>query len=327
MKYQVVDEALRDTQGLLRQAGEKRGARYESPSPILFELTNPLARFSCRGDMRESAARAAAESLYLLSGMNGSDFIWEFRGWEDPRVKNNRDKYALGPSLRFLDQRSEMVLDYHRSNALRQKGVGFTDQLAWAVELFRKDKSAKDVVIQFASIQNPAVVHNAWFRDENGKLEMMVSAGYIDNAYELLCKIVSPFALLHQIISELTEIPMGSSRFMIGCLYADQLSLPKRILSLDIPIVNMHDFQYPKSGLQLRDVDTLTSIMIEFVSRLDENSLSRANPFEGDARVQMWSDYAEIFRAWKAERLGYKTIMEQNFYHPQLRFIYKGESL
>jgi hypothetical protein len=74
-------------------------------------------------------------------------------------------------------------------------------------------------------------------------------------------------------------------------------------------------------------MDVLMSIMTEFVSRLDENSLSRANPFEGDARVQMWSDYAEIFRAWKAEKLGYKVMMEQNFFHPQLRFIYKGEAL
>jgi hypothetical protein len=79
--------------------------------------------------------------------------------------------------------------------------------------------------------------------------------------------------------------------------------------------------------LNLRDLDVLMSIMIEFVSRLDENSLGRANPFEGDDRIRLWSDYAEIFRAWKAEKLGYKIMMEQNFFHPQLRFIYKGDAL
>ncbi len=69
------------------------------------------------------------------------------------------------------------------------------------------------------------------------------------------------------------------------------------------------------------------AIMIEVVSRLDANSLGRANPFDGDDKVQMWQDYAEVFRAWKAEKLGYKIKMEQNFFHPQLRFIYKGESI
>jgi hypothetical protein len=89
----------------------------------------------------------------------------------------------------------------------------------------------------------------------------------------------------------------------------------------------MHDFRYPNGKLSLKDMDTLMSIMVEFVSRLDANSLCRANPFDGDTRIQLWHDYAEIFRAWKANKLGYQTDLEQNFFHPQLRFIYKGESL
>jgi hypothetical protein len=155
---------------------------------------------------------------------------------------------------------------------------------------------------------------------------MLVSAGYIDNA-NLLCKIVSPFAFLHQIVAELTEIPVGSCRFMIGCLYTDRVLSLQPPWGLNPPIINTQGFRYPKGGLTLRDVDTLVAIMIEFVSRLDENSLNRANPFEGDDRVQLWQDYANVFRAWKADKLGLKVTAEQNFYHPQLRFIYKGESL
>jgi hypothetical protein len=68
------------------------------------------------------------------------------------------------------------------------------------------------------------------------------------------------------------------------------------------------------------------SIMVEFVSRLDENSLNRSNPFEGDDRIQLWQDYANIFKIWKADKLGIK-INNPSFFHPQLRFIYKGETL
>jgi hypothetical protein len=327
MKYQTVGEVLRDVQVLLKRAGEKRGLRYALPSPVLFELVNPLARFSCFGGMRELAAKAVAESLYLLSGMNGGDFIREFRGEEDPGVKSYCDEYALGPALRFFDQKTETVLDYSRSNALRQKGTGFTDQLALAVDVFKKDESAKDTVIQFGSVRNSLDVHNVWLRQWNNKLEMTVTAGYVDAVTEMYCKILSPFAFLHQIISDLTGIPAGSLRFVIGGLYADYLPQLETGGGFSTPVINTHDFQYPKGGLTLRDVDTLISIVIEFASRLDENSLGRANPFEGDDRVLLWSDIAEVLRAWKAEKLGYKIAMEQNFYHPQLRFIYKGETL
>jgi hypothetical protein len=67
--------------------------------------------------------------------------------------------------------------------------------------------------------------------------------------------------------------------------------------------------------------------MQEFTGRLDEKSLSRANPYEGDSRVQFWSDMAEIFRANKAEKLGYKIDSESVFYHPQLKYIYKGVTI
>jgi hypothetical protein len=268
-------------------------------------------------------AQSAAESLYLLSGMNGTDFIYMFRGWEDLKKTHPKDVNALGPELRFQGQATENVLDYRRSNALRQKGSGFKDQLALAIQIL-KNRNAREVVIQFASIQNSLEVHNAWFYINNAKLDMLISAGSVEGDHDLSCKIISPFAFLHQIVSDLTNIPMGSSRFMIGRIYS---SGKNTILGGKSPIVNMYDFKYPNGGLSLHDVDALMSIMVEFVERLDENNLMRANPFERDDRVMLWSDYAEVFRAWKAEQLGFQINMEQNFYHPQLRFIYKGETV
>jgi len=328
MKYQTVDEILRDTQGLLIQNHDSRKdpGCTELPAPILFELANPMARFSCNADNKKFVADSVAESLYLVSGMNGTDFIYPFR--QERGLTENVKKYekALGTELRFQGQKSENVLDYRKSNSLRQRSIGFTDQLARTVEIL---KSRKDygTVIQFSSIENPLIVHYAWFRVNYGRLDMLISAGDVDDFTELYSYIIAPFTFLQQIISELTNIPMGSARFMIGHLYSSSLTHPKFLRSLKIPIINTHDFQYPESGLTLRDVDTLISIMVEFVERLDENSLNRANPFDGDDRVQLWQDYAEVFRAWKAEQLNYKVKMEQNFYHPQLRFIYRGETV
>ena len=336
MKYQSIDEIERDTQGLLLHNLDKQGPGHnELSSPIIIELADPMARFPCLAEDRKFVADSAAESLYMLSGMNSNDFIWEFRGLKDasesgytnPAQAKHYDKYKIGSHLRF-QEKHKFILDYQRTIALRQSGpMDYTDQLAVAIDILKKNKEDGSVVLQFGALLEPLVVHSVWLHIENGKLEMLVSAGKIDNFYELPCKIVAPFAFLHQIISELSDVPMGSSRFMIGCLYTSVLTHPRFLRFSNSPIINTHSFRYPYGNLSLRDVDTVMSIMLEFVARLDENSLVRANPFEGDDRVQMWSDYAEVFRAWKAEKLGYKIQMEQNFYHPQLRFIYKGETV
>ena len=319
MVYQNIDEVMRDTNELLSLS-----KKHELSTPIMFEIANPMARFSCIENNRESVAMSAMESLYLLSGMNGSDFLGEFLNIREPK-KNYRYEFSYGPQLRFNGQTSDVILDYYNSNAFRRSGRGYTDQLAIAIDAFKENKSTQGVIMQFASTVKPLAVHSVWFYNKNGKLEMLLSAGGTDNYYILPNKILAPFMFIHQLISELVDIPLGSSRFVIGSLYNSKIQQDQK--KHNFPIINMHNFQYPKGGMTLRDIDTLMSIMVEFVSRLDENSLGRANPFENDNRVQLWSDYAEVFRAWKAEKLGYKIQMEQNFFHPQLRFIFKGEAV
>ena len=330
VKYQNVDEILYDTEALLDHSGVQQDKWTKTlSSPIMFELSDPMARFSCIPKLREfSTANAISESLYLLSGMNGYDLVKEFRFQEGSKgnEKYRLDKGALGPPLRFLGQKNFEILGHQEANSLRRTASGYTDQLAEAVEILtKKNKSPVKAVIQFASIQNPLLVHSAWFYSFHGKLEMMVSAEIVDNPLQLYHDILSPFAFLHQIVSELTDIPLGGSRFIIGCLYSSAFTTPFKITKA--PTVDMYNFRYPNGKLHLRDIDTLISIMVEFVSRLDENTLNRANPFEGDNRVQMWSDYAEVFRSWKAKKLEIEITMRQNFFHPQLRFIYKGEAV
>ena len=321
-KFDTVDSILSHTEALIPAGGKFINNRYELPSPIMFELTNPMARFYCAKENRDKVAISAAETLYAFSGMNGSDFIWEFRDWEDPRIKKMKDNSGIGDSLRFFDRKELGLLDYSFSNSLRQKSEKhFFDQLESAIHTIKYDKEHTNVVLQFISYNNSKSIFQAWLYCRSNKLNMMVYAGYLDNN-ELIFKYVPTFSFLLQIISELTSLEMGSVQFNIGCLYSD-----KNLKGSIPPIIKLNDFRYPLGSLTLRDLDVLMSIMVEFVSRLDENSLGRANPFEGDERVKMWSDYAEIFRAWKAEKAGYKIQMEQNFYHPQLRFIYKGEAL
>lgn len=86
-----------------------------------------------------------AESIYLLSGMNTNDFIWEFRGWEDPR-KGARVEPSLGAALRFHGYRASTMALYYMSISVflrgDNRGHDYTDQLGIAVQRLKLDKAA-----------------------------------------------------------------------------------------------------------------------------------------------------------------------------------------
>jgi len=293
--------------------------------PVIFELANPFSAFSCNPTNRKYLANSVAESLYLLSGMNGTDFIYPFRGAEGLSKETGKYERVLGSELRFLGL-SDRLLNYQVAYNIRQnKTSNFVDQLASAVDILKKGVEGDEVAIQLSSVKESSLVYCAILRIYHGRLEMLVCAGNVEHSSDLYCKLITPFLFMHQIISELANLALGGSKFMVNHLYSKGVISDSK--NCKVPFINTHDFSYPKGNLSLYDVDVLISIMLEFVGRLDENSLVRANPFVGDDRVQLWQDFAEVFRAWKAEQLGYKIDMEQNFYHPQLRFIYKGEAV
>ena len=319
-KFDDLDSLIYTTKKLPLLVSKNQNGQYEMPSPVMFEFSNPLARFSCLPGNRDWVAKSAAETLYAFSGMNGNDFIWEFRGWEDPSIKKQFGRTEIGPSLRFLNRKGPEFLGYSETNNLRQSGTGFIDQLSDIINIFNKNKEDKKVILQLYTKENPCSIYQAWIYCRENKLNIMLWAGYLDH-FELVFKYIPIFSFLLQILSDLTNIEMGGVQVTIGCLLIEKEAVKPP------PIIKIGDFRYPSGNLTLRDLDVLMSIMVEFVVRLDEKSLNRANPFERDDRVLIWQDYAEIFRAWKAEKLGYKIDMEQVFHHPQLRFIYKGETI
>jgi hypothetical protein len=323
-----MDDIIKNANALSLKYGIGEGQYWRViPQPVMMTLENPLLRFPCMPEMRKFLAKSAAESIYALSGMNGGDFIWEFRGLRDAISTTYLDSESIGQPLRFWNEKTGKVLNYVNSNYLRQQGVGFVDQFQKAfTHLVNSDDSF--VISLREPNRKGGRIHSAWVRkDSFGRLRMMVYCGEINVGEELTVKIIPVFGFIQQVLSEATNIPLGSLTIVIAALYyhPDQTSRVKELSKVELPQVGGTDgFVYSASNLTLRDVDTLISMMQEFVGRLDERSLSRANPYEGDSRVEFWSDMAEIFRANKAEELGYKVDSELMFRHPQLRYIYKG---
>jgi hypothetical protein len=329
--FKSIDDIIKNANTLVLKCGKGDGVHLQViPQPVMMTLERPLMRFSCMPEMRGFVAKSVAESLYALSGMNGSDFIWEFRGWSDPRSLRHRDDESIGQPLRFWSEKTGKVLDYSNSNHLRQQGTGFIDQFQKAfTHLINSDDSF--VISMREPNRTGGPIHSVWMQKNNsGQLQMVVSCGNISVTDDLTVRVIPAFGFIHQILSEVTKIPMGTLTIVVAALYGqyDDLNRIKELSKAEVPLVGeLNDFSYPASNLTLRDVDNLISMMQEFVGRLDEKSLSRANPFEGDLRVQLWSDMAEVFRANKAEELGYKVESGSMFTHPQLRYIYKGVSI
>jgi hypothetical protein len=327
--FKSIDDIIKNANALVLKCGKENGKRRRViPQPVMMTLENPLMRFSCMPEMRKFAAKSVAESIYALSGMNGSDFIWEFRGWDDPRVLSHFDPESIGQPLRFWNEKTGKILNYSNSNFLRQQGTGFVDQFQKAFA-YLIDSNNSFIISLREPNRKGGVVHSAWIRkDDSGRLQMMVSCGEINVDEELTVKIIPAFGFIQQMLSETTKIPLGTLTIAVAALYGHDLDRLKELAKADIPVVgDLNSFTYPASNLTLRDVDSLISIMQEFVGRLDEKALSRANPFEGDMRVQHFSDMAEVFRANKAEELGYKAESESMFVHPQLQYIYKGVTI
>jgi hypothetical protein len=329
--FKSLDDIIKNANTLVLKYGKEDG-KYERviPQPVMMTLENPLLRFSCMHEMRRLLAKSVAESIYALSGMNGGDFIWEFRGGSDHGTAARLDSESIGQPLRFWGEKMGKILNYSNSNYLRQQGIGFVDQFQKAfAHLVNSDD---DFVI---SMQEPGRkggrIHSvSVYKDDSGRLQMMAACGEIDVGEELTVKIVPSFAFIHQMLSEVTNIPMGMLTIAATKLYGrlENINRIKELSKADIPLVGgLDDFSYPAGNLTLRDIDNLIAMMQEFVGRLDEKFLSRANPFEGDVRVRLWSDMAEVFRANKAEELGYKIESESMFVHPQLQYIYKGVTI
>jgi hypothetical protein len=328
--FKSLDDIIKNANTLVLKCGRGNGKGWQViPQPVMMTLENPLLRFPCMPEMKRFLAESVAESIYALSGMNGSDFIREFRGGSDPWQRSLLYFESIGQPLRFWSEKTGKILSYANSNYLRQQGIGYIDQFQKAfAHLINSDDSF--VISMREPNRIGGQVHSACVRkDHSGRLQMLVTCGEINVNKELITQIIPSFGFILQTLSEVTNIPLGSLTIVVVSLYCLPSDLPrvKELSKSEIPLIGgLNEFAYPASNLTLRDVDNLIAMMQEFVGRLDEKSLSRANPFEGDRRVQLWQDMANVFKMNEANELGIK-IDVPSFFHPQLRFIYTGESI
>lgn len=323
-----VNDIMRKADAMLSNAAERDDGSRVVDAPTTFMLSNPLARFPIGEGAEDLAARCVAESIYFLSGIDSGEFIWEFRGWDDPRKRPRADAESLGRALRFHGPMSPPYsqggMTFARAAALRHGGMdmrNFTDWFPPAVERLKLNPCA-DVFIPLADALNPLDALGLWLHAREGALDMQVSCGILDCCEGMAARVLSPLAFFQQVIADAAGFRLGRMTISAGCLYRranpDRTFIMARSRSPDIAR-GMNEFHYPCARLSPRDIDTLVAMTIEFASRLDERSVSRANPLDGDDRARAFSDCAEVIRAWEARRMGRDDVRGMHIAHPQLR--------
>lgn len=282
--------------------------------PIVKTLVNPIACFPIAKKDINLTARAIAEGIYLVSGMNGGDFIGEYRWYNDTQRDSYCNKECVGSNLRFWNIETNRKLDYSNSTILRQGKRGFKDQMALAIDMLIS--GTQSLYIPLSTIDHPTNVYGIRLYIHKDMLDMSVLCGIIERGDTLVYDILTPFAFLHQIMATLSHKGLGNTHYVISELKTSDCSAYKKSRSEDIAVSY---FGYPDGELTLDDIDNLIAIMVEWTARLDSGTITRANPFEGDNRVQQFNDIAEVLRIWKARKLSMNEVTPRVVYHPDLK--------
>lgn len=314
--------------------------RKTNKRKVSFTVLNPNACFAhgCE-NAQELAVQGIAHFIYLISGMNTNDFIWEFDGLESPQRKQGLVEKVSGTSLRFcgLDSNAYKSIDVHTITALHNYGGNFIDQLDAAMQTLKKRES-EQVFISLSSVRKTCNVHSVELilRRQGTRLvlDAFITAGCVSNQKELLCKVFTPFMLLQCLLASAVQVDLGNTSFLLDIAninfndvrFNKSVIVPSSqdLLSNFCYSTQANGFVY-KSNLQsIQDIDRSIYLLIEFTLRLNKRWILRENPFdrEGKQRNTMFIDFAEVMRAWKIKQLLLQDVEIKPLYHPQLQYLF-----
>ena len=166
--------------------------------------------------------------------------------------------------------------------------------------------------------------------DAEGKLNCYVHMRSNDILFGTSAVNIPEFTFLQQIMAQICGLPLGKYYHIANNLhyYEDKEDMVKSCLSeKEETIHEMDTFQYAQDQITLEDVDKAIDILLLYVTQLNNgNYLTAKNPFFAEKRLQVFSDYAEVFRLAFCKK---NKVDPENgeFYHPQLQVLYQRGAL
>jgi len=345
-----VDEMLQKGLQAIKKSGVDRKPEWqrcvchEYPTPVVLTLTNPLARFCTLKNRKQNVALTVAESIWIMSGMNDLD---ELPGHYAKAIYNYTDdgksyRAGYGPRIRFFNEtKAQYYIRHQERTAFLSRGVGYSDQLRFCIEQLKKDKFTRQAVITIhdpnkddfdlngnllSTKDTPCTRSVQFMCDSEGKLNCYVHMRSNDILHGMSVINVAEFTFLQQIIAQVCGLPLGQYFHIANNFhyYDDLEDLVKNCLKEKIePIPEMSDFSYAQEQIELKDVDKAIDIMLAYEAQLLRGEdLTAKNPFFVDRRLQVFSDYAEVFRLAQCKKRKVDPVNGE-FFHPQLQVMYQ----
>ena len=314
------------------------------PTPVVLTLKNPLARFCTMKSRKQNIALTVAESLWIASGMNDLD---ELPGHYAKAIYNYADngksyRAGYGPRIRFYNEtKAQYYVRHQERTAYLSRGVGYTDQLRFCIEQLKKDKFTRQAVITIhdpnkddfdlngdllKTKDTPCTRSVQFMCDSEGKLNCYVQMRSNDILHGMSVINVAEFTFLQQIVAQICGLPLGQYSPIANSFhfYEDTKEMIDACGKEKIePIAEMKSFSYAQEQIELKDFDKAIDIMLAYEAQLVRGEdLTAKNPFFVDRRLQVFSDYAEVFRLAQCRKHKVDPVNGE-FFHPQLQVLYQ----
>lgn len=340
--FNSMDEALVQLLSDCRENGVFRKPEWqengctEFPFPVLFRLENPLARFTTIAERKMNVALAVAESVWVLRGLNNLD---DLPGHYAKAVYSFSDdgryyRAGYGPRLRHYNGTQ---VQYAIGETTKAGGI---DQLKFVIDALTNDPFTRqaDITIHdpikddfdtngnlLKTKDTPCTRSLHFLTNHEGKLDLIVRMRSNDIIRGADAINVPLFTFIQQIVSQVTGIPLGSYYHIADSLHYYDIheEMVDSIINSNYAPVNMEGFSYKSPKIRLRDVDDAIDWLLMYEHKLMAGEgLDAADPFENDPRFEVFSDYAQVFRAYWGKKAGLEPEPLTMFLHPQLRFIF-----
>ena len=340
-------KALRQTKeiGVSRKPKWQRCGCVEIPEPVIIELTNPMARFCTLGARKQNIALAVAESVWIMAGLNNLDDLPGHYAKSIYQYSDDGVTYraGYGPRIRFWNGGlSQYHINFTKLDDLKndlRTGVYYVDQLLFCVQQLRKDPYTRQAVITIhdpykddfvgeallCTKDTPCTRSVQFMCDNKGNLNCYVHMRSNDILHGMSAINVAEFTFMQQIVSQVCNLPIGKYYHIVNNshYYEDLQNMVDACLEEDLPIVpGIDDFRYDSYPLELTEVDdALNDIIYDAYQYQQGKYLDKPNRFADNPKLQVFSDYAEVFRMAQCRRHGMECV-NPNLIHPQLQYLY-----
>jgi len=244
IKVTGINEALTETANVLLEKGVPRKTRgfdcVELPEVTTITITNPRNRYITNRERKWNKYLGAAESLWLMSGVNAMDQV----GMVVENLYNFSDdgkfmRAGYGPRIRGFsgvakDYEYHLRPDKNPEVGIKQlEVINIVDQLKYCVLVLKKDISSRQASI---TIHDPAkdcfcvdgklkvtkdqpCTRLIQFMERNGKLDCTVYMRSNDFLWGMSAVNIFNFTILQEVVSALVGIPMGEYHHVVNNLH------------------------------------------------------------------------------------------------------------